>query len=336
MAHQEERSSDDSADIETDLVALSDQSLDETLAANGAHLITDLTRTLEHASYTPDHEGAPAVTGASSEHPTTSSIVRIVRADPGDAGVLTDVIAAAFFEIAPCLWLFPDPGERRWLLPRLLRLHLDDAFRYGAVHTTEDRAAVALWLPRDEGRHQQQGEDARLDEALGEEHAERVRRYGQLVQAAHPTQPHDYLLVAAVRPERRRRGIGSLLLAARHQHLDLDGRAAYLEASDPGTRQFYLALGYLDMDPPHIVLPGREPMALHRMWRPPGWVPALGERVTVRPWVSDWAGSTGEVTEVARWVDRPVNVVMEDPGGAPYDKRFALRELLPAQPATAS
>ena len=50
MVHQERCSSDDPADFETELIDLSDQTLDETLGMNGEQLTLDLTRTLKQVS----------------------------------------------------------------------------------------------------------------------------------------------------------------------------------------------------------------------------------------------------------------------------------------------
>jgi len=50
MAHQERQSADDPADVETELIDLSDQTLDEALDMNGRNLTPDLTRTLQQVS----------------------------------------------------------------------------------------------------------------------------------------------------------------------------------------------------------------------------------------------------------------------------------------------
>jgi ribosomal protein S18 acetylase RimI-like enzyme len=264
---------------------------------------------------------------------------RIVRAEPGDAPALTDVITAAFFPIAPCVWLFPDPGERRSLLARLLRLRLSDVLEHGAVYTTEDRRAAAVWFPRADAYTPRHDEQARLVDAVGERHAARIRRYDAITEAVHPAAPHDYLWAAAVHPDRRRAGIGSALLTAHHRVLDERGRAAYLEASDAGTRQVYLRLGYGDLPVPRIVLPPPGGAVLYGMWRPPaatagdepGWTPSAGQRVRVRAEVPDWGGSTGQVVGIKPAPsERPILVVLDEEQGTEPDARsFAVAELEP-------
>jgi GNAT superfamily N-acetyltransferase len=287
--------------------------------------------------------GAPAVTGTHIDNcPAACGGTRVVRAEPSDAPVLTEVIAAAFFEIAPCVWLFPDHAERRRALPRLLRLHLEDALEHGAVYTTEDRCAAAVWFPRSDAHRPRHDEQARLIDAVGAHHAERVRRYDAITEAAHPATPHDYLWAAAVHPERQRSGIGSALLGAHHRLLDERGRAAYLEASDAGTRQVYLTLGYCDMPVPRIALPPPDGCVLYAMWRMPAlrctdrsaWTPSLDGEVRVRAEVPDWGGGTGYVVGVKLATsDRPVLVVLDQDErpqpGSDDPRAFAVAELEP-------
>lgn len=253
----------------------------------------------------------------------------ITRAQPRDADRLTAAIAEAFLPIAPCRWLLPEQDDRTRLLPRLLHLDVEDALAHGTVYTTPWRDAAALWLARDPDRPPQPFDHERVAAAVGEQHAERARNYHHLVEAAHPAEPHDYLLILAVRPGQQRAGVGSALLAAHHQRLDLTGRAAYLEASDTGTREFYQRHGYRVMDPAGIDLPDPDTV-LYRMWRDPGWAPSLTQRVRVRDGVPDYAGMRGPVTEIAPTRDRPITLALDDPhGGKPDEKQFTLYEIEP-------
>jgi GNAT superfamily N-acetyltransferase len=83
----------------------------------------------------------------------------------------------------------------------------------------------------------------------------------------HPTGLlHHHLAILAVRPDQQGKGIGTALLAARHQVLDVAQLPAYLEASSPETRQVYLRHGYTDHGPP-ITLP--DGPAMYPMLRHP-------------------------------------------------------------------
>ena len=71
----------------------------------------------------------------------------IVRAGPADIDVLSQVIADAFFPLAPCRWLIPDEAARREILPGFFRMYAEHALADGVVYTTAGRTAAALWVP---------------------------------------------------------------------------------------------------------------------------------------------------------------------------------------------
>src|SRR5450755_4080288 len=59
----------------------------------------------------------------------------VVRADPADLDVLSQVIADAFCDLAPSRWLIADPGDRVEIFPGYFRLYLEDAMASGIVCT---------------------------------------------------------------------------------------------------------------------------------------------------------------------------------------------------------
>ena len=74
---------------------------------------------------------------------------QIVPAGQADIGVLSLVIAEAFFSLAVCRWLIPAGPARRAVFPGYFRLYVEHAIADGLVETTPDRAAAALWVPAD-------------------------------------------------------------------------------------------------------------------------------------------------------------------------------------------
>jgi GNAT superfamily N-acetyltransferase len=175
----------------------------------------------------------------------------IVLANAPCAGVLSQVIAKAFFDLAVSRWLIPYPPARRRIFPGYFRLYLEHALAAGLVCTTPAQDAVALWLPA--------GKEAEpLPEDYGERLAavtgqwiDRFRLFDQTLEDRHPTgYAHHHLAILAVRPDRQGHGTGSALLRAHHAALDRDSIPAYLEASDLRTRRFYLAHGYTDCGGP--------------------------------------------------------------------------------------
>jgi hypothetical protein len=80
-------------------------------------------------------------------NPQASARHQIVRASQADTGVLAGVIAEAFFPLAVCEWLIPDPAARRAAFPGYFRMYVEHAMADGLVHTTLGRDAAALWIP---------------------------------------------------------------------------------------------------------------------------------------------------------------------------------------------
>jgi GNAT superfamily N-acetyltransferase len=191
----------------------------------------------------------------------------VIEADAADAGVLSQVIAEAFHDLAPSRWLIPDEAARRQVFPGYFRLFVEHALACGVVHTTHARTAVALWLPVGEnGPDQPVGYEEQLAAAT-HPWTYRFRAFDAALDRHHPVgAAHQHLALLAVRPEMQGRGTGTALLRAHHARLDGLSVPAYLEASDQQTRRLYLAHGYADYGPA-IRMPGGP--AMHPMWRRP-------------------------------------------------------------------
>jgi GNAT superfamily N-acetyltransferase len=190
----------------------------------------------------------------------------VVLADDTCTGVLSSVIADAFFDLEVSKWLIPDETARRQIYPRYFEMYVEHALADGIVLATPDQAAVALWLPADE-------QPAPAPEGYGERLAavtgpwvDRFRAFDAELERRHPAGfAHHYLAILAVRPDRQGQGLGTALLRAHHAALDREGIAAYLEASNMRSRRLYRAEGYED----HgglLFLPGA---AMYPMLRPP-------------------------------------------------------------------
>jgi GNAT superfamily N-acetyltransferase len=187
----------------------------------------------------------------------------IVRAGRADTGVLSQVIADAFFPLAPCRWLIPDETARRAIFPAYFRMHVEHAIAAGTVHTTPARDAAALWIPLGPqapeppaGYHEQ---FARVTGPW----AGRFTAFDAELDAHHLTGlAHHHLALLAVSPARQGQGTGTALLQAHHAVLDDLGLAAYLEASDLRTRSIYVCHGYVLRPDAPIRLPDGGP----EMW----------------------------------------------------------------------
>lgn len=190
----------------------------------------------------------------------------VVRADIDDVDALSQVIADAFHDLPPSPWLIPDADSRRAVYPVYYQLYIEHAMMVGMVHTTCDRDAVALWIPVIDG--QPPGPPSACAERLAmitRPWTDRFLAFDEALSSRHPLAfQHHYLAVLAVRPDRQGRGIGARLLGAHHAVLDERRMPAYVAASSPRNRAFYLRHGYTDFGAP-LPLPGGPP--LYAMWR---------------------------------------------------------------------
>jgi GNAT superfamily N-acetyltransferase len=193
----------------------------------------------------------------------------VITAGPADTGVLSHLIADAFFGLPPSRWLISDPAARRAIFPAYFRIYVEHAIATGIVHTTPDRTAAALWLPTWAGLPgPPPGYEQRLAAVTGPHYA-RFAAFDATLQRHHPAgTAHHHLALLAVAPGQQGHGTGSMLLRAHHPSLDDGGIPAFLEAATVRTRRLYQRHGYtLGPDAP-IRLPDSGPL-MWPMWREP-------------------------------------------------------------------
>jgi ribosomal protein S18 acetylase RimI-like enzyme len=199
---------------------------------------------------------------------TTTSTGTVRRATDADVPALAAIIADAFFDDPTMLWIVPDPVRRGLVGPGLFRPFARGTQRIGGAWITDDRTGAALWIPPG---HAVPAEDEA--EAFGQQLAEvldspELERAGALAASFDehlPEEPHAHLQLHGVRPTAQGRGLGSALLDAVLPGFDREGVAAYLEATNDGSRRLYERHGFVHLDD---FAPDGGP-TLRRMWREP-------------------------------------------------------------------
>ena len=167
-------------------------------------------------------------------------------------------VLAAGFEDDPVLaWAFEDPGRR----DKLEALFTVVGER-GVVR--EGDGVAAIWLPPQAPVDEDGDQLAALMPMATAGDWERLAVLGEVMSAAHPTEPHWYLAAIATLPEHRSRGRGSALLAESLLTVDTDRMPAYLESSNPRNITLYERHGFeitgrIDIDDGVFMTP---------MWRP--------------------------------------------------------------------
>lgn len=237
--------------------------------ARAGHARPSASRTGTRQARQPGGPAGPADTPPSE---AGGSPARIIHAGAADLDALSRVIADAFDDLPPSRWLIPSQTARDLIFPPYFAIFVEHALTSGIVHTTPDRAAVALWLPADGQPPPPPGYDTRLAAATGP-WLDRFRAFDAALEGHHPAGPHHHLAMLAVRPGRQGCGIGTALLNAHHAELDRLGLPAYLEAASLRTRGVYLRRGYADHGTRPIRLPDDGP----RMW------PMIREPAAPRP-----------------------------------------------------
>ncbi len=181
-------------------------------------------------------------------------------AQPSETDAVLDTLMLAFSS-DPCLrYLLWTPGALfKGFRPFAIGMG-GAALEHGTAWLADDGAAAALWLPPGVTSDRdamlavigELGRDEKLP-VLGE--------VGEAMAAYHPEEPHWYLAMIGVDPNRQGRGYGSAILKESVKRCDQDGVIAYLESSNPKNVPLYERYGFEVMG--HVApgdFPGLYPM----------------------------------------------------------------------------
>jgi ribosomal protein S18 acetylase RimI-like enzyme len=172
---------------------------------------------------------------------SVSTSVRTRPANSGDIHAVSHTLAAAVVDDPVFSYCYPDAGTRKEILPRWFEVVAEANLPHGAIYTTDDVVAGAIWVPP--GAE----DDERMGAALGEisgRYAETLFGIFERMEEQHPHEPHHYLFLLGTRPEWQCRGIGSALMQPVLERCDRDAMPAYLEATSEGNRGLYLRHGF--------------------------------------------------------------------------------------------
>jgi len=182
----------------------------------------------------------------------TATAVSVRPAARADVRLLADVLAKAFYDDPPFMWMLPDDTTRhartRGIFATVIR---EEALRHGAVDAAWDGdsgaiAGGAIWFPPGAWPSPVLRQVRALPgyaRALG-------RRLGPAsglltaLARVHPRSPHWYLYAVGVDPAIQGRGVGGALLRSRLARVDRAGAAAYLESSKTGNIPLYEHFGF--------------------------------------------------------------------------------------------
>ena len=185
--------------------------------------------------------------------------------DTDDTERACSILARAFAHDPPCRWLFPDDALYASAFPSFA-LALGGA-AFGERTLVAHEHGAALWLAPEAAGPDEEALVALVGARVAERRREATFAILAEMDAHHPAEPHWYLPLVGVAPERQGGGIGAALLAPVLERCDATGVRAYLEASTERSRRLYERMGFEATgvirvaDCPPIVPMLREPRA---------------------------------------------------------------------------
>jgi predicted N-acetyltransferase YhbS len=194
-----------------------------------------------------------------------TTTIRLATHD--DAPALDDVLANAFFDDPVSHWMLPN-AERRKAHLRLGMGHvLREVYlpKQGAW-ATDALDGVAMWGkpgdPKPSTLHELRGLPT-FARTFGRHLPRALRAFGS-VEKRRPSEPHWFLDILAVRPDRQGQGVGSSLLTHALAEADRAGVPAFLGTSNQRDLALYERFGFVvseefDTGPVHVWAMLRQP-----------------------------------------------------------------------------
>ena len=171
---------------------------------------------------------------------TLPSISTVTRSDEG---VVISLMTLAFSDDPATRWMYPEPRQYLTNYPTFVRLYAGAAFDNGTVHSVEENAGFAMWLPPGIGSD----EDGLADLLRRSVEPSRLVEIFDLVQqmtSYQPTEPHWFLPLIGVDPICRGKGHGSALLAHMLGRCDREQQLAYLDSTNAKNVPLYERHGF--------------------------------------------------------------------------------------------
>lgn len=193
----------------------------------------------------------------------------VAPADVRDSALLAAALARAFDADPVLNWVIRKDALRKRALRDFFDANLAYYFRHALVFAAAGCEGAALWAPPgkwDMGTWREALLLPTMVRVMGAPRVPIAIRCMARMKAAHPREPHYYLAVLGVVPERRGQRIGAALLAAGLSKCDAAHLPAYLENSNPENLGLYGQHGFEVIEEMSL---GHGAPPLYRMRRPP-------------------------------------------------------------------
>lgn len=171
----------------------------------------------------------------------TETLERPVAARSATSAEAVSTLTAAFETDPPVRWMYPDKTDYLADFPVFARA-------FGGIAITENtlvtaQGGAALWIaPGSEP--DEAALVAAVERSIPEARQADVFAVFEAMGEVHPHEPHWYLPLIGVRPDRQGNGLGSAMLRPVLARCDADGVPAYLEATTERSRDLYARHGF--------------------------------------------------------------------------------------------
>ena len=181
------------------------------------------------------------------------SLVLLEKRNVGEASL---VLARAFHDDPLSSYFFPNPDERREMLPTFFEFRLRTAVRHGMIYTTSSNMeGIAAWLPTDYGKDSMlkmlwHG-GFKLFRKVGNSGVARMRAAGDYATSLRKKNAGDkflHLEMLVVEPKFQGMGFSRNLLEPMFERLDSQNLPCYLETTSEKNVPFYQYLGFEVVD----------------------------------------------------------------------------------------
>jgi GNAT superfamily N-acetyltransferase len=176
---------------------------------------------------------------------------RVARATWDDVPQLSGMLARAFDADPLYQWLVPRGAQRAQRLVAMFELFLRQmSHELNETFTVGGAEGCALWKRPGQHRYPFYRQLLWLPayvHSLGLKRMPGALKLLQTMEEAHERlapEPHFYLFLLGVEPERQGRGLGALALTPTLQQCDREARPAFLETAQPSNVPFYERRGF--------------------------------------------------------------------------------------------
>jgi ribosomal protein S18 acetylase RimI-like enzyme len=167
----------------------------------------------------------------------------IKTAAASDEAALAAVLALAFSTDPGARWAWPDPRQLLTHFPAFVQAFAGAAFTNGSAYYVDGYAGAALWLPPDV-HPDDDALDALMQRTASGETSRDLLQVFEQMRGYHPSEPHWYLPLLGVDPIRQGQGLGAALMRHALARCDGEGKAAFLESSNPRNVSLYERHGF--------------------------------------------------------------------------------------------